>query len=384
VSDRIRPRILVLAHLPPPIHGVTVVNETLVKSRLLHERFRLDVLPMRFARDFSDIGSLRLSKFLAMAGVALQLAFRLAFRRPDAVYMTPTPTGMSFVRDALFASIMNLFLMRKIFHLHGKGVRAFYDRSPFYRLLYRWVFRGAHIVHLSKRLAGDVAGIVPDARIHVVANGIAAPAHPVRRGDAAHSGPPVLLYLSNIMRAKGIFVLLDALKILTAEGVDFRVDFAGAPNDAATQQEFLDICAAVPLQGRAAYAGIVTGDAKDRLFRGADIFVMPTLNDAFPLVALEAMAYALPVVCSEEGSLPDIVRDGETGILVAKGDAPALAAALKSLLLDPDRRRRMGEAGRARYEANFTLDRMEENLAAALDDCLAAWHRPTSRARTEA
>ncbi len=111
---------------------------------------------------------------------------------------------------------------------------------------------------------------------------------------------------------------------------------------------------------------------------------MPTLNDAFPLVALEAMAYALPVVCSEEGSLPDIIRDGETGILVAKGDAPALAAALKSLMLDPDRRRRMGEAGRARYEANFTLDRMEENVAAALDDCLAAWHRPTSRARTEA
>ncbi len=384
MSDRNRPRILVLAHLPPPIHGVTVVNDTLVKSRLLHERFRLDVLPMRFARDFSDIGSLRLSKFLAMAGVALRLAFRLVFRRPDLVYMTPTPTGMSFVRDALFASIMNLFLMRKVFHLHGKGVRAFYDRSLFYRLLYRWVFWGAHIVHLSERLSADVAGIVPAARIHVVANGIAAPPRPVCRESTAHSGPPVLLYLSNIMRAKGVFVLLEALTTLAAEGIDFHVDFAGAPNDPETQKEFETICAKAPLDGRAVYAGIVTGEAKDRLFRGADIFVMPTLNDAFPLVALEAMAYALPVVCSEEGSLPDIIRDGETGILVEKGNAPALAAALKALLLDPDRRRRLGDAGRARYEANFTLDRMEENLAAALDDCLAAWRRPTSRARTEA
>ena len=51
---------------------------------------------------------------------------------------------------------------------------------------------------------------------------------------------------------------------------------------------------------------------------------MPTLNDAFPLVALEAMAYGLPVITSEEGSLPDIIRDGETGILVEKGNVSAL------------------------------------------------------------
>ena len=223
MTDRIRPRILVLAHLPPPIHGVTVVNDALVKSRLLHERFGLDMLPMRFASDFSDIGSLRLSKFLAMAGVALRLVHRFILRRPDAVYMTPTPTGMSFIRDALFASIMNLFLMRKIFHLHGKGVRAFYDRSLFYRMLYRWVFLGAHVIHLSERLAREVAGIVPAARIHAVPNGIAA-----RHGPAdvpsTRAGPPVLLYLSNIIRLKGTFVLIEALKRLSAEGMEFVVD----------------------------------------------------------------------------------------------------------------------------------------------------------------
>ena len=153
MSERIRPRILVLAHLPPPIHGVTVVNEALVNSRLLHERFELDVIPMRFASDFSDIGSLRLSKFLTMAGVALRLVHRFMFRRPDAVYMTPTPTGMSFVRDAVFVSIMNFFFVRKIFHLHGKGIQNFYQRSLFYRLLYRWVFWRAQVIHLQRAAA---------------------------------------------------------------------------------------------------------------------------------------------------------------------------------------------------------------------------------------
>lgn len=379
MPDRRPPRVLVLAHLPPPIHGVTVINDTLVKSKVLHDRFRLDVVPMRFAREFSDIGSLRPSKFLAMAGVALRLAWHLVFRRPDIVYMTPTPTGMSFCRDATFASIMNLFGARKIFHLHGKGVRQYYDGSAFYRMLYRWAFRGAHIIHLSERLTEDVRGIVPDERIHVVANGIDGPAAPIDRNVRDPAAPPVLLYLSNICDDKGTFVLLDALKMLVADGLDFRVDFAGAPVDTETMEAFKAACDQPELRGRATYAGIVVGDEKDRLFRAADIFVMPTLRDAFPLVALEAMAYTLPVVCSVEGSLPDIVRDGTTGILVEKGKPAELAQALKALLTDADRRRQMGEAGFARYAENFTLARFEANLADVLDDCLAAWGRPTSK-----
>jgi glycosyltransferase involved in cell wall biosynthesis len=91
------------------------------------------------------------------------------------------------------------------------------------------------------------------------------------------------------------------------------------------------------------------------------------------------MAYTLPVVCSVEGSLPDIVQDGKTGILVEKERPDALAEALKALLTDPDRRRRMGREGFARYAENFTLAKLETNLADVLDDCLAAWGRPTSR-----
>jgi len=330
---------------------------------------------MRFAKDFSDIGSLRPSKFLAMAGVALKLAYQLAFHRPDAVYMTPTPTGMSFVRDATFASIMNLFAVRKIFHLHGKGVRKFYDRSAFYRLLYRWVFWGARIIHLSERLSADVAGVVPNDRVYVVHNGIAIPSAPATTEETAHAGPPVLLYVSNIHREKGVLVLIEALKTLVDEGVEFRAHLAGAPGDPATMVEFAEACTDPRLHDRVDYAGIVVGEDKDRLFRGADIFVMPTLFDAFPLVALEAMAYSLPVVCSEEGSLPDIVTASETGLLVEKGDAAALAETLKTLLLDPDRRQQMGTAGRRRYEANFTFDRMEKNLAAAIENCLTDWRK---------
>lgn len=368
-----RPRILVLAHLPPPIHGVTVMNEALVNSSLLRERFELDVLPMRFASEFSDIGSMRPGKFLAMAGLAIRLGWHLVRHRPDAVYMTPTLTGTSFIRDAMFASVMNLLAARKIFHLHGKGIREAYESNLFYRLLYRWFFWGAQVIHLSARLSSDIDGIVPKDRIRLVANGIPPPPRKLAADGTSANTAPVLLYLSNIRRLKGVFVLLQALEILTDEGVVAQARLAGAPGDSKTMADFEEIRRSSSAADRIEYDGIVVGDAKDRLFRMADIFVMPTLFDAFPLVALEAMAYSLPVVCSAEGSLPDIVRDGQTGILVEKENPVTLAAALKTLILSECERKRMGNAGRKRYQANFTLEHFERSLADALDSCLGFW-----------
>ena len=140
--------------------------------------------------------------------------------------------------------------------------------------------------------------------MHVVANGIAPPVPVVRSHAGTETRIPVLLYLSNITRLKGMFVLIEALKVLSAEGLAFEARLAGAPGDAQTMQEFQEACAQTALSGRVAYLGVVVGDAKDRLFRSADIFTMPTLFDAFPLVALEAMAYGLPVVCSRKGRYP--------------------------------------------------------------------------------
>lgn len=369
-----RPRILVLAHLPPPIHGVTVINEALVNSRFLRERFELDVIPMRFATEFSDIGTFRPRKFLAMLNVATRLAWHLVRQRPEAVYMTPTLTGTSFIRDAMFASVVKLFLVRIIYHLHGKGIREVYDSSFFYRVLYRWFFWDAQVVHLSERLSSDISGIVPKDRIRIVANGIPPPKLQTPARSKCSSSTPVLLYLSNIRRLKGVFVLLQALEILTDEGVALRARFAGAPGDPETMADFEKRCRESPATERIDYDGIVVGQEKDELFRTSDIFVMPTLFDAFPLVALEAMSYSLPVVCSAEGSLPDIVQDGETGLIVAKDDATMLAAALKALISNEDTRTRMGAAGQERFRTNFTSRHFEHHLADALDASLRYWN----------
>jgi glycosyltransferase involved in cell wall biosynthesis len=89
-----------------------------------------------------------------------------------------------------------------------------------------------------------------------------------------------------------------------------------------------------------------------------DVFVLSSLSEGLSLTLLEAMAAGLPIVATRVGGNPEVVQDGDTGLLVPSGDPPALARALARLLLDAELRVQMGESGRRRYSQNFTLQAM--------------------------
>jgi glycosyltransferase involved in cell wall biosynthesis len=125
---------------------------------------------------------------------------------------------------------------------------------------------------------------------------------------------------------------------------------------------------------------VLTGQLPDPVHALAamDIFVQPGEPEAFGLVNIEAMAMAKPVVAFRHGALPEIVVDGETGILVAPGDEAAMAEAILRLLHDPELRTRMGKAGRARVEKHFTIERVAEQVSEVFSRTL---ERPSSRNR---
>jgi glycosyltransferase involved in cell wall biosynthesis len=95
-------------------------------------------------------------------------------------------------------------------------------------------------------------------------------------------------------------------------------------------------------------------DVAEQLAR-ADVFVLSSRSEGLPMAILEAMAAGLPVVATAVGGIPELVADGETGLLVPPGDADALAEALRRLVADPELRRRLGDAARTRVEERFSL-----------------------------
>lgn len=96
----------------------------------------------------------------------------------------------------------------------------------------------------------------------------------------------------------------------------------------------------------------------DKILEDAHIFVLATNWESFGLTSVEAMRAGLPVVATDVGGVSEVVVDGETGFLVPKGDVVAMRERLYQLIADHDLRIRMGQAGRKRYETNFTLERM--------------------------
>ena len=122
---------------------------------------------------------------------------------------------------------------------------------------------------------------------------------------------------------------------------------------------------------RVVFAGY-RADARE-LIAGADVCVVPSLwQEAFGLAALEPMARSVAVVATRVGGIPEVVVDGETGILVSPGDEAAMTKALNSLLANPAERRRLGDNGRRRAEQHFSIDREIAELVSIIEPVFAA------------
>ena len=128
---------------------------------------------------------------------------------------------------------------------------------------------------------------------------------------------------------------------------------------------------AVGLGCRIHLVGRVADDEMHAWYAAATLFVHPTLYEGSSLVTLEAMAHRRPVVATAAGGIPDKVEPGVTGWLAPPGDAPALAAALRSALANPRRLTAMGRAGRAVVEREFSWTAVTDRLLALYEEVLA-------------
>jgi len=200
---------------------------------------------------------------------------------------------------------------------------------------------------------------VPAARAHVIRNGIDmtrfAPS-PAR--DGAVTRGPIIGTLARLIPSKGIRILLDAIPHLLQKYPEALLLVGGGGEE----QEALERQArALGIADRVVFVGPVQ-DPRD-FYRRLDVFVLPSLDEAFGLVVLEAMAMGLPVIGTRVGGVPEVLTHGVNGWLVEPGDSAVLAAGLRTLWADPILRRRVAEEGR-RTAVRFDVTRAAAELQA--------------------
>ena len=356
-SNSAKLRVLFVLHLPPPVHGAAMMGQTIRESRLVADAFESRFVNLSASESLAEVGRVSLRKMAFLLRLLRRVRKEILDFRPDLVYLTPTTSGPGLLKDSLTARTIRRCGSRLVLHFHNKGVSAHQDRFP-YGLLYRTLFKEAEVILLSERLYSDVERFVSRKDVHPCPNGIDCPAVPTRERNAV----PEILFLSNLLPGKGVVDLLDACRIMKERGYRFTCRVAGAPSAGITSEDFARLVSERKLTDVIRYDGPLYGSEKQEALAGADMFVLPTRDDSFPLVILEAMAAGLAVVSTREGGIPDEVEDGVTGILCDKEDPSGLADSIGRLLEMPDLCREMGEAGRSRYERLFTKTAFERRF----------------------
>jgi glycosyltransferase involved in cell wall biosynthesis len=156
-------------------------------------------------------------------------------------------------------------------------------------------------------------------------------------------GIPVGITVGALGRDKGTYDLLDALSMLVREGRSIRWIFVGRGAVA----EFRRLATEKGVGQCVLFTGAVSEEEKWHYLQQADLFCLPSYAEGQPIAILEAMAVGLPVISTSVGSIPEVVRDGESGLIVRPGDCLALAGAVQRLAFDAGLRQRMGTCARA-------------------------------------
>ena len=361
-------RILFILHLPPPVHGAAMVGKYIKDSELVNSEFDCHYVNLAMANSIEDVGHFRIGKIFDFIKLLKNIRKKVKNIQPSLVYMTPNAKGGAFFKEFLIVMTLKRMGCHVIIHYHNKGVRTVQDKWQ-YDHLYRRFFKNLKVILLAKCLYDDIKKYVNRHDVYVCPNGIDGAAtklplkdHPV----------PQLLFLSNLLITKGVIDLLDACKILKAQGRDFRCTFIGAESAEISKQSFYDEIARRTLHDIVHYVGPKFGHEKEQFFNESDLFILPSHNECFPLVLLEAMQHGLPCVATNEGAISDIIDDDKTGYVVSKKAPQELAEKIELLLMDASLRQEMGQNGMRKFNENYTLPiferRMVDILKQAIND----------------
>ena len=263
-----------------------------------------------------------------VAGVAyVKLLYHLLKHDIKAVHLHAA-SGKSFYRKRFYIDLCHWFGVKIVFHEHSGKFKEFAEKKrPFVRKI---LGKCDVIVALSNTWKEYIHSIGFD-NVVVIPNPIEPPKmNPLQRDDTALH----LVFLGNIFEQKGIFDLLRAMEGLS--GVVLHI--GGKGDTARMQQEIRNF----GLENSVVYHGFVSGEEKEKLFQTGDVYVLPSYSEGLPVSILEAMSYAMPVIASRIGGIPDIIDESKTGLLVTPGDIAALRAAIMDLLSDKEKRMAMG------------------------------------------
>ena len=296
-----------------------------------------------------------------MARAGRFLVSPLAFARflsrtgPAIVHLNTSINQRAFWRDLAYLFVARAMRRRTVYQVHGGDLpEVFAGGNTVLKALMRWVLGLPQaIVLLAQSEATAYRNFVPAARVETIPNAIDLMPSERVASRAPSNAPLRIIYVGRLIRAKGIFEILQAVREVQDRGIAVKVTIAGDGPDAAALQAS---ASQLGIDGNVRFVGALFGEDKSRLWAEADVFAFPTFHpEGLPYALLESMAFGVVPISSKVGAIPDVMEDGVHGLLVPAKDPQALADAICRLDSDRVELERMSRSGQERIREHYTL-----------------------------
>ncbi|KXY68739.1 glycosyltransferase family 4 protein [Bacillus paranthracis] len=317
-------KVCLIGQFPPPIHGLSKALETIVQSDYLKDKYELNCVDIKDNKRF--ISNLR----------------KIEKMDADMYYFTISQTKFGNLRDMII--LWRLLTKRKkvIIHYHGGYYKELYSNLNFVqkRINKKLISRIDRMIALSHGLKVIFEDVIEYEKIRVCENYIE-DSSLIGNEDfnmkikRMYEGKKTLevVYLSNFIKTKGYYDVLQAANQLKGNGKDIQFSFAGGFFSKQEKEEFFSYIQENNLQDIVTYHGVVKGEKKKELLLNADVFALPTYypKEGQPISIIEAMGNGLAIITTEHAGIPDIVNP-ENGYLINPQSPNEISEAINDLL----------------------------------------------------
>lgn len=320
-------KILLIGPFPNPIHGMSLANDYfyhyLKKDHIDVDKF--DTIFDRKIKDKKKQGSFSFKFLIKSVYINLILIKKIVFGRYTIVYITPGQSVLGFIRFLPIIIISKLCSCKTIQHIHGSNLNVNIKKANFI-LKYMAkidIFLTDKFIFLSKSIMENARLLICDKKLEYCLNGVPIPSITSNENTRKVN----VLFLSNLMKDKGIIDIISAIKMKKYE-CEYEFHFAGE-----IESEIKEVCLDfINTQDNCIYHGVVSGKEKEKLLYDADIFILPSYDEGVPLSILEAYANSCAVITTSVGGIPDIFENNKNGVFVKLGSAESISSTLDEVV----------------------------------------------------
>jgi len=349
-----------ISNLPGPL---TTITNVILNSPLLQKHFFFVSHYTSREKGLGRRARLNLTNIAYFVRHYTSWAYLLFKHRPDAVHY-PITSYWNFTKSMLFLTTGKAFGCKTIGHLHGGSFDNFWDKLP--KLIQAIGMRSLSsldcLIVLGQSWKEFMIKKGFTSKLFILPNPIDVDFSKQDYLSPFMGNKVTLLFIGSVGNRKGVPILLHSVSITIRNRNDVRLLLVGPEEYSGELYEMQQLASDLLPKSSYEFTGAIYGKQKIEKFSECDIFVFPSNNENFPLVVIEAMAAARPIICTSVGAVPEYLEHGKSCLFVRPGDPDDLAQKIEWMLANPCDAIEMGKRAKKIFQERLVQEKIMEKL----------------------